>query len=243
MAHEEITLASLAKEFVELVGETTTRYYKAESQEEKDSIVKEITDTGEDLFHFFGEELSEVFGEASKRFKEAAEESDEFFRDMREVYGTAEPSYTYDRSSLVILDSENELWSQQEPVPGDHIHVRRLGGVYAHHGIYIGDDTVIHFAPPAGNEVLDWDNARVRSSSLTAFLKAGKVEVKIYTDEERESLYPVEQIIRNAKSALGSGNYNLIFNNCEHFANACTLGKYRSPQVEEFFNMVAKLWK
>ena len=37
------------------------------------------------------------------------------------------------------------------------------------------------------------------------------------------------------------GTANLLFNNCEHFANACTLGIYRSPQVEEFFNLVVSI--
>jgi len=31
--------------------------------------------------------------------------------------------------------------------PGDHIYTWRKGGIYAHHGIYIGNDQVIHFLP------------------------------------------------------------------------------------------------
>ena len=41
--------------------------------------------------------------------------------------------------------------------------------------------------------------------------------------------------IGRRRACLGDGGYNLVFNNCEHFANACTLGKYRSRQVENFF--------
>lgn len=241
MAKEYITLASLAKEFIELVDETSSRYNKGNEQE-REAIVKEIKDTGADLFHFFGEELSEVLGEAGKRFQEAADETDEFFKDMHEVYDVPDPRPKLPFSPLLAEVSSDEQWSQQSPVPGDHIRVKRLGGVYAHHGIYIGDNTVIHFAPPTGSEILDWANAKVRRSSLETFLKAGDVQVRVYTEEEKKSLYPVEQIIRNARASLGSGNYNLIFNNCEHFANACTLGKYRSPQVEEFFTMVTEFW-
>ncbi|KAL1158816.1 hypothetical protein V6Z11_A08G249900 [Gossypium hirsutum] len=30
------------------------------------------------------------------------------------------------------------------PQPGDHIYCERKGGLYDHHGIYVGDDMVIH---------------------------------------------------------------------------------------------------
>ncbi|GLT28360.1 hypothetical protein SLA2020_073410 [Shorea laevis] len=32
--------------------------------------------------------------------------------------------------------------------PGDHIYTARRGGSYSHHGIYVGDDMVIHLQPP-----------------------------------------------------------------------------------------------
>ncbi len=47
-------------------------------------------------------------------------------------------------------------------------------------------------------------------------------------------LYPVEGIVNYARACLGDGGYNLVFNNCEHFANVCTLGRFRSYQVENF---------
>ncbi|XP_010263003.1 PREDICTED: uncharacterized protein LOC104601398 [Nelumbo nucifera] len=37
--------------------------------------------------------------------------------------------------------------------PGDHIYSWRTAYVYTHHGIYIGDDKVIHFTPGRGREV------------------------------------------------------------------------------------------
>ncbi|KAK1276030.1 hypothetical protein QJS04_geneDACA011681 [Acorus gramineus] len=36
---------------------------------------------------------------------------------------------------------------------GDHIYSWRVGYVYAHHGIYVGDDKVIHFTRGQGQEV------------------------------------------------------------------------------------------
>ena len=36
------------------------------------------------------------------------------------------------------------MWSSSKPCYGDHIRVCR--GYYYHHGIYVSDDYVIHFA-------------------------------------------------------------------------------------------------
>ncbi|KAI7754301.1 hypothetical protein M8C21_024817, partial [Ambrosia artemisiifolia] len=36
--------------------------------------------------------------------------------------------------------------------PGDHIYSWRKAWLYAHHGIYVGDDKVIHFTRGGGQE-------------------------------------------------------------------------------------------
>ncbi|KAJ3681306.1 hypothetical protein LUZ60_015795 [Juncus effusus] len=42
---------------------------------------------------------------------------------------------------------------KDELKPGDHIYSWRSAYIYAHHGIYIGDDKVIHFTRAAGREI------------------------------------------------------------------------------------------
>lgn len=37
--------------------------------------------------------------------------------------------------------------------PGDHIYTWRTAWLYAHHGIYVGDETVIHFTRGGGQEI------------------------------------------------------------------------------------------
>ena len=128
-----------------------------------------------------------------------------------------------------------EIWAFKNPKRGDHIRVCRMNGLYYHHGIFISSDEVIHFTGEDDDSVLDWSKARVIKTDLKNFLRGGEVEVKEYTDAEIDDLYPVEGIVSYARACLGDDGYNLIFNNCEHFANACTLGKYRSRQVENFF--------
>lgn len=42
---------------------------------------------------------------------------------------------------------------REELKAGDHIYSWRSGYLYAHHGIYVGDDEVIHFTRAAGHEI------------------------------------------------------------------------------------------
>ena len=125
-----------------------------------------------------------------------------------------------------------ENWVQKQPQKGDHIRVKRIGGLYAHHGVYVSDDEVIHFTGQDDDSILDWSKCEVIKTDLATFLKGGTLEVKEYTDEEFQDLYSPEQIVIYARSCLGDKGYNLAFNNCEHFANVCTLGRFRSQQVE-----------
>ena len=135
---------------------------------------------------------------------------------------------------LIFLEP-SEIWAFKNPKRGDHIRVCRMNGLYYHHGIFVSEDEVIHFTGDDDDSVLDWSKAHVIKTDLRRFLRGGTIEVKEYTDAELDDLYPVEGIVSYARACLGDDGYNLIFNNCEHFANACTLGKYRSRQVENFF--------
>lgn len=133
------------------------------------------------------------------------------------------------------LPEEEEIWVQKPPQKGDHIRVQRMNGLYAHHGIYVSDEEVIHFTGKDDDSILDWSKPEVIQTDLAYFLKGGILEVKEYTDEEFADLYSPEQIVTYARAYLGDKGYNLIFNNCEHFANVCTLGRFRSYQVEKVF--------
>lgn len=138
---------------------------------------------------------------------------------------------------LPITDAvfTEEIWVQKNPVMGDHIRVKRMHGIYTHHGIYVSDNEVIHFTGTDDDSIMDSSKNRVISSDLNFFLKGGELEVKEYTDEEFQDLYAPNQIVAYARSCIGDGDYNVIFNNCEHFANVCTLGRFRSHQVERLF--------
>jgi len=109
---------------------------------------------------------------------------------------------------------------------GDQIYVWRelanISGIYQHHGIDIGDGSVIHYRKP--REI-------VEQTSFETFSKGNKVYVRQYP--QGFSFIP-EVVIRRALSRLGENKYNLLFNNCEHFATWCKIGISESKQVEDF---------
>lgn len=152
---------------------------------------------------------------------------------MKDITNTFVPIY-----DIVCDSDDDEIWVERLPKRGDHIRVQRMNGLYAHHGIYVSDKEVIHFTGKDDDSILDWDKPEVISTDLATFLKDGILEVKEYTDEEFADLYSPEQIVIYARACLGDKGYNLIFNNCEHFANVCTLGRFRSNQVDRVFNIV-----
>ena len=52
---------------------------------------------------------------------------------------------------------------------------------------------------------------------------------------------PAGVTLRRAMSRLGEQNYNLLFNNCEHFATWCKTGRHRSEQVDSVIDR-ARQW-
>lgn len=99
-----------------------------------------------------------------------------------------------------------------------HLVTYRLG--YSHHGIFVGGNQVIHYTGKTGY-------AEVVISTLNEFCKDDEVEVK----ENIFDAFTAEEIVARAYSRLGEQDYNLIFNNCEHFANWCIYGIAASSQV------------
>lgn len=107
---------------------------------------------------------------------------------------------------------------------GDHLVSKRAKGVYTHHGIYIGNNQVIHY------------------SGFAEAGKAGPVEIVTlvgfesaqgsYVKKHNNPTYTTEQSIERAKSRLGENGYSLFGNNCEHFVNWCIDGNHQSEQVQ-----------
>jgi hypothetical protein len=117
----------------------------------------------------------------------------------------------------------DEPWERCTLRRGDHI---RAGCPWkAHHdGIYLGDGRVIHLT--GGTADGGKAAARVQIDSLARFAGGRPVTVRRYS-----GAHDPEDIVARAMSRLGEGNYNLIFNNCQHFARWCATGDHESEQV------------
>jgi len=50
--------------------------------------------------------------------------------------------------------------------------------------------------------------------------------------------YDPKVVVERAKSRLGEHSYNLLTNNCEHFARWCVTGQHRSVQVQTFYEAI-----
>ena len=53
-------------------------------------------------------------------------------------------------------------------------------------------------------------------------------------------LYSPEETVQRAKSKIGERRYNLVFNNCEHFAVWCKTGLSESRQINELIRMITR---
>ena len=144
---------------------------------------------------------------------------------------------------------------------GDHIYVNRYGGLYSHHGIFCGGESVIHFNGP------NWLEASVHRTTLEDFAGGDVLQVRDYAGfrEELAALeadrvvattrrinvlldrlrglelseldFSARAVVRRAESRLGETGFNLGLNNCEHFASWCKTGISSSRQIETVWKL------
>lgn len=105
--------------------------------------------------------------------------------------------------------TRNAVMYISEILKGDHLKTERIG--YTHHSIYMGDGKVIHYLQDG-----------VTISSYEEF--ADNSDVYILTNTESPTFYNSDEIVERGLSRLGENDYNLLLNNCEHFARWCRSG-------------------
>ena len=104
---------------------------------------------------------------------------------------------------------------------GAHLTTPRRG--YTHHGIYVGDGRVIHYA---GFSRL-FRRGPIEEVSLEQFTRGRDLAVKGWVAPK----FSGTAIVVRARSRLGENRHRLWSNNCEHFSEWCISGTSRSPQV------------
>ena len=103
---------------------------------------------------------------------------------------------------------------------GDHLVTPRTG--YTHHGLYIGNQEVIHYEGKFGS-----DSGRIAKVTLTEFCKGASCRVRDYPLR----VYGRKESIERACQRVGESDYNLVFNNCEQFVAWCIMGFGYSEQI------------
>lgn len=96
-------------------------------------------------------------------------------------------------------------------LPGQHLTTERP--FFVHHGIYVGEDTVMHYV---GEGIV--------LANLSEFAQGQPISCVDHPDID------LDKVLERAYSRLGEKRYG-IFNNCESFCNWCCIGQNVSYQV------------
>jgi hypothetical protein len=105
---------------------------------------------------------------------------------------------------------------------GSHIVTPRRG--YLHHGIYVGNGKVVHYAGLCHGI----HRGPVEEVALSRFARGRPVWIR----SDEVSNFNPQETVRRARSRLGENCYRLLTNNCEHFCEWCLHGRPRSHQIE-----------
>ena len=122
---------------------------------------------------------------------------------------------------------------------GDRVRVkRRFAGSsasYMHHGIDIGDGTVVHARPDHAGSLLA--GGRVVRTSLAEFSSGGDV----WKTHEPPPACPPETIVARSLQHVGRDGYHPVIDNCEHFATWCATGERSSRQVDIVLSRITRV--
>lgn len=122
-------------------------------------------------------------------------------------------------------------WVLKAPQRGDMVRVK-LDKLY-HYGIFVDENEVIQFGPPpAGRVHLKDSEIEVCVTDVYGFLCGGFLEVAEAERKDRKKRRSAEETVAAARARLGERGYNILYNNCEHFAYECAFGEKYCSQTE-----------
>ena len=173
--------------------------------------------------------------------------------DVRRAWGTKD----------AMIAKLKRLKSHSFMQKGDVIGINRV--MYEHYAVYIGNDRVIHYDAEGGRV---GNKITIHEAPMDEFLKGnrnffvlnflkengepekiykGKALPKLkrwsgslseYLNSDEYHLYSAEETVAHARSREGESEYNLVVNNCEHFAIWCKTGVAKSYQVNALLECV-----
>ncbi|XP_067847698.1 lecithin retinol acyltransferase-like isoform X1 [Heptranchias perlo] len=138
---------------------------------------------------------------------------------------------------------------------GDLLEVPRT--LFTHYGIYLGDEKVAHLMPDILPMFTDDQkvirevvtnqrlilgvisrNASIRVDSVEDFAYGACIVVNHMDTLCKKPALPNEEVARRAEKLVGSTEYSLLWNNCEHFVTYCRYGTAVSIQTDKFCETV-----
>ena len=132
---------------------------------------------------------------------------------------------------------------------GDIIRFERENPLknYWHFAVQVDEENVIHltgdfhYAKKEGVSMLVATDVFVKRESYRSVVRGSK-KVGVYNRYDgKYNPLPVDKIVERAESKLGPAKYDVLRENCEHFANWCRYDKDRSEQVEAVVDGVATI--
>jgi len=153
------------------------------------------------------------------------------------------------------------------PQKGDIVGIKRLG--YEHYGIYTEKNTIIHYTSTKSdisldNEIMETDfdtfkkgnekyfifdiekffELKNKNFALNIELNPIKNIIKTIGKLKNRNdfiLYSPQETVERARSRLEENEYNLVINNCEHFAFWCKTGISESYQINNILELIQPL--
>jgi Lecithin retinol acyltransferase len=105
---------------------------------------------------------------------------------------------------------------------GAHIITPRLG--YWHHGIYVGDGKVVHYAGLSRA----FHRGPVEEITVDRFTAGRPLLVR----QDCQHKFSCQVAVQRARSRVGESKYRILTNNCEHFCNWCLNNEHHSDQAD-----------
>lgn len=126
-----------------------------------------------------------------------------------EIKNNVERTINNAKESICMPIFKRKLEQSNDFDVADHLYIQCVG--FTHHGLYIGDEMVIHYS-----------NGIIKCDSIEEF--SGGRNIYIRSELDSPIKYSRNKVIERAKSRLYECDYNLVINNCEHFVLWCRSG-------------------
>ncbi|ELU07255.1 hypothetical protein CAPTEDRAFT_190177 [Capitella teleta] len=133
------------------------------------------------------------------------------------------------------VEAKTRIEKLDELFMADHISWHRPLG-YHHHAIVVEVDVEENRV-----KVIHYNGSPTDSGQIEeAWMPADPQNELLYRLDYNYECFTDEDVIAIARNAVGENRYNVLSNNCEHFARFCKIGKKQSTQVKHFQQALVK---